>query len=191
MKLLQKAMVLLILFFAAKNRTVAQLNNLKKPQTLASNNLDKRRAAEQTFDVWYREYDLENRKGFWDQAEMIEVVLDAYEVTKSPIYLERFNQLYKHFIALHQEDWMYNEFNDDITWAVLFCVRAYQFTGNKVYLQKAKDQFDKMCKGIYPKLWWRIDLERIKNLKKCLHQRASYGCLLLSGTKYGRYQLLR
>lgn len=149
MKLLQKATLLLIIFFVPKNTVVAQLNNSGKHHAIASNSNDKKREAMQTFDVWYREYDLENRKGFWDQAEMMEVVLDAYEVTKSPIYLERFDKLYKHFITLHREDWMYNEFNDDITWAVLFCVRAYQFTGNKVYLQKAKDQFDKMYARAY------------------------------------------
>jgi predicted alpha-1,6-mannanase (GH76 family) len=52
--------------------------------------------------------------------------------------------MYKNFIANNKSDWMYNKYNDDITWAVLFCVRAYLLTGNKTYLEQGKDQFDKM-----------------------------------------------
>jgi predicted alpha-1,6-mannanase (GH76 family) len=80
---------------------------------------------------------------------MMETVLDAYEVTKDPIYKTRFDALYKNFIINHKEDWMYNKFNDDITWAVLFCVRGYLLTGNKTYLDKAKDQYDKMYKRAF------------------------------------------
>lgn len=105
--------------------------------------------ARKTFDAWYNGYKIENAKGFWDQAEMMETVLDAYEVTKDPIYKLRFETLYNNFIINHKEDWMYNNFNDDIAWAVLFSVRGYLYTGNKTYLAKAKDQYDKMFKRAF------------------------------------------
>ncbi|MDB5156297.1 MAG: hypothetical protein JWR50_1004 [Mucilaginibacter sp.] len=100
--------------------------------------------AEKAFDDWYTGYKVETLKGFWGQAEMMEVVLDAYEVTKDPKYKTKFDALYTNFIAKNKEDWMYNKYNDDISWAVLFCVRGYLLTGNKTYLEKAKDQYDKM-----------------------------------------------
>ncbi|WP_214073745.1 glycoside hydrolase family 76 protein [Mucilaginibacter sp. dw_454] len=105
--------------------------------------------ATMAFDDWYNGYQVEAHKGFWDQAEMMETVLDAYEVTKDPKYKDKFATLYTNFIKNHKEDWMYNDFNDDITWAVLFSVRGYLLTGNKIYLDKAKDQYDKMYKRAF------------------------------------------
>ena len=96
------------------------------------------------FDAWYTRYNVETGKGFWDRAEMMEILLDAYEVTKDTRYINRFKNMYDNFIANNKADWMYNKYNDDITWAVLFCVRGYLLTGNKTYLEKGKEQFDKM-----------------------------------------------
>ncbi len=100
--------------------------------------------ADKLFEAWYTQYNLEKGKGFWGMAEMMEIVLDAYEVTNNNKYKNMFNTLYKNFILNNKSDWMYNKYNDDITWAVLFCVRGYLLTGNKTYLEKGKDQFDKM-----------------------------------------------
>jgi predicted alpha-1,6-mannanase (GH76 family) len=105
--------------------------------------------AQKAFDNWYNGYKIEDAKGFWDQAEMMETVLDAYEVTKDPIYKLRFEVLYNNFITHHKQDWMYNKFNDDIAWAVLFCTRAYLLFGNKTYLEKGKEQYDKMYKRAF------------------------------------------
>lgn len=100
--------------------------------------------ADQVFEAWYNQYHIETAKGFWGVAEMMEIVLDAYEVTKDVKYINRFNIMYQNFLAHNQADWMYNKYNDDVTWAVLFCVRGYLLTGNKAYLDKGKEQFDKM-----------------------------------------------
>lgn len=182
MKSLQKAITILIILLAQKHIALAQFNNSEKGQSLKSVSIHKKVAAKQTFDAWYREYDLENRKGFWDQAEMMEVVLDAYEVTKDPIYIARFKKLYKNFIAIHKEDWMYNNFNDDIVWATLFCLRAYKFTGDKIYLQKGKDQFDKMYARAATKsygggLIWN-ELKTSKNA--CINGPAMIACCYLA-----------
>lgn len=103
-----------------------------------------REIAEQAFEAWYNQYNVETAKGFWDKAEIMEIVLDAYEVTSNLKYVSSFDKLYANFISTNKADWMYNKYNDDITWAVLFSVRAYLLTGNKTYLEKGKDQFDKM-----------------------------------------------
>lgn len=100
--------------------------------------------ADKIFEAWYTQYQIETGKGFWDRAEMMEILLDAYEVTKDVKYINRFKTMYDNFITDNKADWMYNKYNDDITWAVLFCVRGYRLTGNKTYLEKGKEQFDKM-----------------------------------------------
>ena len=101
--------------------------------------------ADKVFSSWYNSYNVESVKGFfWDNAEMMEVVLDAYEVTKDPKYKTMFEAMYKNFIEKNGADWQDNKYNDDIAWAVLFSVRGYLLTGNIAYSEKAKDQFDKM-----------------------------------------------
>ena len=48
---------------------------------------------------------------------------------------------------------MYNKYNDDITWAVLASVRGSILTGNKAYLEKGREQFDKMYARAFTNLY--------------------------------------
>lgn len=101
--------------------------------------------ADRVFAAWYNGYDIGSVKGyFWDNAEMMEVVLDALEVTRDQKYKAMFETMYKNFLEKNGSDWLNNKYNDDIAWAVLFCVRGYLLTGNTAYLDKAKEQFDRM-----------------------------------------------
>jgi predicted alpha-1,6-mannanase (GH76 family) len=101
--------------------------------------------ADKVFSAWYTGYNIESVNGFfWDNAEMMEVVLDAYEVTRDPKYKTMFDTMFRNFIEKNGTDWLDNKYNDDIAWAVLFSVRGYLLTGNSAYREKAKDQFDKM-----------------------------------------------
>ena len=62
--------------------------------------------ADTAFEAWYNAYNIESVDGFfWDNAEMMEVVLDAYEVTEDPKYKSRFEAMYKNFIAKNGADW--------------------------------------------------------------------------------------
>jgi predicted alpha-1,6-mannanase (GH76 family) len=106
--------------------------------------------ADKAFAAWYNAYNIESVNGFfWDNAEMMEVVLDAYEVTKDPKYRTMFEAMYKNFIAKNGADWQDNKYNDDIAWMVLVSVRGYFLTGNIMYRDKAKEQFDKMYKRAF------------------------------------------
>jgi predicted alpha-1,6-mannanase (GH76 family) len=100
--------------------------------------------ADTIFAAWSTGYNIVNDNGFWGTAEMMEIVLDAYEVTGFAKYRTMFDQMYLNFIKNHGEDWMGNDYNDDITWISIACVRSYLLTGNTTHLNKAKDQFDKM-----------------------------------------------
>ena len=61
--------------------------------------------ADQVFEAWYTQYGVETGKGFWDRAEMMEILLDAYEVTKNTKYITRFNNMYNNFILINNADW--------------------------------------------------------------------------------------
>lgn len=88
--------------------------------------------------------------GWWGDAEMFEIVLDALETTGEQQYATMFENLYINFIARNQATWYqkgvngYNEYNDDIAWMCIACVRAYLLTGKDKYLTTAKNNFDGM-----------------------------------------------
>lgn len=108
---------------------------------------------------WKRKYfnALKTSTGFWGEAEMMETILDAYETTGKQEYKTMFEQVYEHFVSYpagwgksgNGQDWRWNEYNDDIAWAVLASVRAYLMFGqhpnsNINYLNIAKTNYDNM-----------------------------------------------
>lgn len=88
--------------------------------------------------------------GWWGDAEMFEVVLDALETTGDQQYATMFENLYTNFISRNHETWYqqgvsgYNQYNDDIAWMCIACVRAYLLTGKQEYLTTSKTNFDGM-----------------------------------------------
>ena len=88
--------------------------------------------------------------GWWGDAEMFEIVLDALETTGDQQYATMFENLYTNFIARNKDTWYqkgvsgYNEYNDDIAWMCIACVRAYLLTGTTKYRTTAKKNFDGM-----------------------------------------------
>ncbi len=89
--------------------------------------------------------------GFWSDAEMIEVILDAFETTGNAKYQNYYQQLVSNFLARQGRDWSYNAFNDDIAWMVLACVRGYKYFGDPDYLDLARENFERMyARAIQP-----------------------------------------
>jgi predicted alpha-1,6-mannanase (GH76 family) len=105
--------------------------------------------ANQVFDAWNAKYNVLNDDGFWGTAEMFEIILDAYETTGSVQYKNMISQMYNNFVSHHGTDWMSNDFNDDIIWMTIACVRAYLFTGNQTYLDRATYHFAQ----VYNRAW--------------------------------------
>jgi len=79
---------------------------------------------------------------FWQQAEIFEIVIDAYEQTRDKKYLATISEMYQGFVTKHGEDWSYNEFNDDIMWMTIACARAYDVTKDTKYLEQAEKHFN-------------------------------------------------
>lgn len=94
-------------------------------------------------------YSIDNG-GWWGDAEMFETILDALETTGDQQYATMFDNLYTNFLARNQSTWYkkgvngYNEYNDDIAWMCIACVRAYLLTGQTKYRTTAKSNFDGM-----------------------------------------------
>jgi len=80
---------------------------------------------------------LKTSSGFWGEAEMMETLLDAYETSGKQEYKTMFEEVYQHFVSYpagwgqpgNGQDWRWNDYNDDIAWAVLASVRAYLMFG--------------------------------------------------------------
>jgi predicted alpha-1,6-mannanase (GH76 family) len=127
--------ILLLVFILKAEAGFGQTNVDPSPRVIA----------DKVFKAWYTAFNIESVQGFfWDSAEMLEIVLDAYDVTKDPEYKTMFEAMYKNFILKNGSDWQNNKYNDDIAWMVLVSVRGYFLTGNISYRDKAKEQFDKM-----------------------------------------------
>jgi len=92
---------------------------------------------------------LANASHWWQDAEIFEIILDAYEATGCSEYKDMFEKLYMNFIYENGKDWLYNRFNDDIAWMVLVCVRAHLLFGGQEYLTLAKSNYDKMYDRAY------------------------------------------
>jgi predicted alpha-1,6-mannanase (GH76 family) len=96
---------------------------------------------------------------FWAQAEELEMVIDAYERTRSPRTRDTITALAKGFLAQHGPDWTWNVYNDDIAWAVIAFARAYRATGDAAFRDRARANFDAMFaraadSALGGGLWW-------------------------------------
>jgi predicted alpha-1,6-mannanase (GH76 family) len=92
--------------------------------------------------AWFKQTELGGKASFWMWAEQMEMELDAYERTGNARQLAMFTNLFQGFIATHRTDWTTNPFSDDIMWMVIACARAALLTGNPVFRDAARSNFD-------------------------------------------------
>lgn len=95
------------------------------------------------------------RPGFWDIAENMEILLDAYETTREDEYRVMYNEVFDNFEATQyvgatnnkrpgETGWKANDYNDDLAWLVIGMVRAHLLFGDqgRDYKALAKEYFD-------------------------------------------------
>lgn len=85
-------------------------------------------------------------QGFWVEAELWEMVMDAYLHTSDKELKKQLRQqiddVFEGAVSKYGEDWTDNPFNDDIMWWAMASARAYEITKNIRYLEKAEYYFD-------------------------------------------------
>ncbi len=119
---------------------------------------------------------------FWDQAEIYEIVIDAYENTGDPRYRDMIYDIFRGFKLHNGENWAHNEYNDDIMWMVIACSRAYLLTGDPVFAEIARSHFDLVwdrgwSDDLGGGIWWRTD-NQTKN--SCINGPAVIAACLLA-----------
>jgi Predicted glycosyl hydrolase len=149
--------------------------------------------AESVFDAFIAEY-YDNgtfiKADFWDNAEIFETVVDAYERTGNDKYKKYIEEIAAATFGKYSKKWSSNIYNDDIMWLVIAYTRAYILTGNKDYLKYAKINFDDTWSRAYSDdlgggLWWRTD-NQSKN--SCINGPSSIAaCLIGKVTCDARY----
>ena len=125
---------------------------------------------------------------FWDTAEIMEAMLDAYEQTGNQTYLTYAENIATgHFNADNPSaNHLNNMYNDDLAWMIIGLTRLYNFTGKTSYLKVAQNNFDQMYQRAYSPnvmgggLWWKHDQQNTKN--SCIQCPASIAACLLGKT---------
>ncbi len=86
---------------------------------------------------------------FYRQAEMIEMVEDAYEATGNAAHKRTIVALERGIVADFGRNWLWRPYNDDVMWMIIATLRAYELTGDRQYLTTARRNFD----AIYARGW--------------------------------------
>lgn len=173
----------------------------KAPSAPENTSKERKEAAELTMDMAKTALDsflssfyiIEEKGGyiagedFWQQAEIFEIVIDAYECTGDADYLALIDEMYRGFLAKHGEDWSYNDFNDDIMWMTIGCARAYEATKDTKYLTMAEKHFNIVFDRAWSEdlgggLFWKTE-NKTKN--SCINAPAVIAACLL-GKASGR-----
>ncbi|HEY4415210.1 MAG TPA: glycoside hydrolase family 76 protein [Verrucomicrobiae bacterium] len=79
---------------------------------------------------------------FWQFANEIECVIDAYEWTSNSTYCVMTTNLLNGFKTSNGTNWSGNSFNDDVMWACMAYARGYLVTGNTQFRDIARFNFD-------------------------------------------------
>ncbi|GFZ88769.1 hypothetical protein GCM10008018_38550 [Paenibacillus marchantiophytorum] len=98
---------------------------------------------------------------FWWEAQLWETVMDAYQRTGSSTYRTMIDDIYTGFNAKYA-NMVDNQFNDDLGWWALACLRAYELTGTQEYLNRGSFLFDHVYASWDTTyygggIWWRAD----------------------------------
>lgn len=89
----------------------------------------------------------------WTQAIFWDIVMDAYERTNKPEYLNLIEEIYEggyeEYDAYNWENTVEWFIYDDIMWWLISLTRAHEITGEAVYLEKAISGFDRVWRDSY------------------------------------------
>ncbi|GIG65038.1 glycoside hydrolase family 76 protein [Phytomonospora endophytica] len=103
---------------------------------------------------------------FWWEAQLWELVMDAYERTGEPGYRQMIDDVYDGFTAYYPS--FANDYNDDIGWWALAGARAFEITGDTRYLTTSTALFDRLWAHedatFGGGIWWKNTVHDQKNV---------------------------
>lgn len=118
--------------------------------------------------------------GFWGEARLWELVMDAYETTEDEKYRPMIDDVYDGFRKQFPQ--FGSEYNDDVMWWAQASTRAYRITKNERYLETAKELYHRILEFEDDELgggiWWRRNVHDAKNV--CINAPAA----LVAGRLY-------
>jgi predicted alpha-1,6-mannanase (GH76 family) len=76
--------------------------------------------------------------GYWPQAHALDVLVDAYQRTKSSVYTNYMNDWYVG-VKIKNGNTFLNQYYDDMEWNALAMLRAYNATNDQKWLDAAKE----------------------------------------------------
>ncbi|WP_434384326.1 glycoside hydrolase family 76 protein [Melittangium boletus] len=125
------------------------------------------------------------RFDFWRVCEQIEAAEDAYDRTRSAGHRDLVFSLLNglnNVVSGTTDFASWNEYNDDVMWAVIALTRGYEITGHRPFLDQAQWQFNKVWDRAWDSklgggLWWRTD-NQTKNA--CVNGPATIAAMLLA-----------
>lgn len=115
---------------------------------------------------------------YWPQAHAMDVLVDAYMRTGDKLYKDLYPlwwkgaPVYNFAGKMNSKDPWWNVFVDDMEWIVLAQIRMFESTGNKEYIDKARQIYDDW---IWPTwgpedeapwfggITWKTDVDKSKN----------------------------
>ncbi|EPX56513.1 hypothetical protein D187_007855 [Cystobacter fuscus DSM 2262] len=126
-----------------------------------------------------------SRFDFWRVCEQIEAAEDAYDRTRNPAHRDLVFSLLNglnNVVSGTTDFASWNEYNDDVMWAVIALTRGYEITGHRPFLDQAQWQFNKIWDRAWDNqlgggLWWRTD-KQTKNA--CVNGPATIAAMLLA-----------
>lgn len=113
---------------------------------------------------------------YWPEAHAMDVMVDAYLRSRDKTYLDIFPLWWKGMPAHHHsanlKDPWWAEFVDDMEWMILAQIRMFEATGNRAYIEKARQMYDDWVwptwgpdneSPWYGGITWKTDIEKSKN----------------------------
>jgi len=97
---------------------------------------------------------------FWQTAELIEMVADAWQTSAHPELRRRLGALMRGVWLRYGGDWtLVRRYNDDVVWMVLAALRAHEAGGDRRLLAAARTNFDRTWRRAWSQdlgggLWW-------------------------------------
>jgi predicted alpha-1,6-mannanase (GH76 family) len=103
---------------------------------------------------------------FWWEAQLWDLVMDAYERTGSAEHAALIHSVYDGFAAFFPDFTI--DYNDDMGWWAQGSARAYELTGEARYLDRARSILDSIWEHMDSTngggIWWRRSVRDQKNV---------------------------